>query len=200
VAWQLDGTYFENCNCDVVCPCSASSLALPADNDRCQVLFAFHVDRGEIDGVDVGDRTVVLVADTPKQMTDGNWRVGVILDDAASEEQGNALASVFGGERGGIPATLTPLIGEMLGLERAPIDFADDGFTHRLKVGEDIELEVEDIVPEGEFEPTKLVGVHLPANSTVTVARATRSKIRTFGMEFHNEGKNGHAAPFSWSG
>src|SRR3970282_2168857 len=30
VAYRLDGTYFENCNCEVACPCSASNLALPA--------------------------------------------------------------------------------------------------------------------------------------------------------------------------
>jgi hypothetical protein len=200
MSWKLDGTYFENCNCEVLCPCGASSLMLPADNDRCQVLLAFHVDRGDIDGVDVSDRTVVLVADAPKQMTDGNWRLGVLLDDRASDDQEQALTAVFGGQQGGPPAMLTPLLGEMLGIERASIDYEDDGFTHRLKVGDQIDLEVEDFVPEGESEPSRLVGVHHPASSTLTVARATRSKIHAFGMEFDNEGKNGHASPFSWAG
>jgi hypothetical protein len=200
MAWRLKGTYFENCNCDVVCPCGASSLTLPADQDRCTVVLAYHVERGEVDGLDVSDRTVVLVADTPGQMSDGNWRVGVILDDAASEEQANALASVFGGEHGGPPAMLAPLIGEMLGIERAPIEYADDGFRHRLKVGESIDLEVEDVVPEGESEPSRLTGIHHPSSTTLTVARATRSRIEAFGMTFENEGKNGHSAPFAWAG
>lgn len=199
MAWKLEGTYFENCSCDVLCPCGASSLVLPADKERCQVLLAFHVERGNVDGVDVSDRTVVLIADTPAQMTDGNWRLGVILDDGASDEQAQALGGVFGGGQGGPPAMLLPLIGEMLGLESAPITYADDAFTHRLKVGDDIELVVEDFVPEGQSEPSRLVGVFHPANSTLTVARATKSKIKAFGMTFDNEGKNGHSAPFSWA-
>lgn len=68
MAWQLKGTYFENCNGDVVCPCSASSLILPADKDRCGVLLAFHVDSGKVDGVDVSNLTVAVLADTPAMM------------------------------------------------------------------------------------------------------------------------------------
>jgi hypothetical protein len=30
MAWQIAGTYFETCSCEVVCPCTAS-LALGAD-------------------------------------------------------------------------------------------------------------------------------------------------------------------------
>ncbi|HEX6490637.1 MAG TPA: DUF1326 domain-containing protein [Gaiellaceae bacterium] len=199
MAWRLEGTYFENCNCEVLCPCGASSLVLPADYERCQVVLAYHVERGEVDGLDVSERTVVLVADAPGQMSDGNWRVGVIIDDGASQEQMQALGSVFGGEQGGPPALLAPLIGELLGIEQAPIEYVDDGHEHRLKAGEGIELVVEDFVPEGESEPSRLTGVHHPSSSTLTVARATSSRIRAFGMEFQNEGKNGHSAPFAWT-
>jgi hypothetical protein len=199
MAWKLDGTYFENCNCDVLCPCSASSLTLPADKERCEVVLAFHVDNGDIEGVDVSGRTVVIVADTPAQMSDGNWRVGLIMDDGASEEQTQALGAVFGGEKGGPMEMVAALIGEMLGLEHMPIEYEDDGFRHRLKAGDGIDIEVEDIVPEGESEPSRLTGIHMPASSTLTVARATSSKIQAFGMKFDNEGKNGHYAPFSWA-
>jgi hypothetical protein len=39
-------------------------LALGADYDRRQVAFVFHVDSGEVDGVDVGGPTVAAVGDT----------------------------------------------------------------------------------------------------------------------------------------
>src|SRR2546425_7779573 len=199
MAWKLDGTYFETCNCNVVCPCGASSLVLPADKERCQVVLAYHVEKGEIEGVDVSDRTVLLVGDTPAQMTDGNWRVGLIMDDGASEEQAQALGAVFGGEKGGPMELLAPLISELLGLEQMPIEYEDDGFKHRLKAGDGIDIEVEDFVPEGFSEPSRLTGVWHPSNTTLTVAQAKRSKIQAFGMEFDNEGKNGHSAPFSWA-
>jgi hypothetical protein len=59
---------------------------------------------GDLEGADVSERTVVLVADTPSEMTDGNWRLGVIIGDGASEEHIQALGSDFGGEKGGPPA------------------------------------------------------------------------------------------------
>ena len=67
MSYRMKGTYFESCNCDVACPCGASNLLLPATNDRCDVLLAFHVEQGDVDGVDVGGTTVALLADTPAQ-------------------------------------------------------------------------------------------------------------------------------------
>ena len=200
MAWHLNGTYFENCNCDVVCPCGASSFALPATNDRCNFLMAFHVDSGEIEGVDVSGLSVAILGDSPGMMVDGGWRVGVLMDEKASEGQAQALAAVFGGQKGGPMEMLAPLIGEMLGLERASIDYADEGSRHRVKIGDFVDIEVEDFVPEGAAEPTRLTGTIHPANSTLTVARATRSRVSAFGLDFSAEGKNGHSAPLSWSG
>jgi hypothetical protein len=202
MAWQLKGTYFENCNCDVVCPCSASSLTLPADKDRCRVLLAFHVDSGTIDGVDVGNLSVAVLADTPAMMHDGNWRVGVFMDAAASKPQAEKLGAVFSGQVGGPMAGLAPLIGEMLGVETAPIQYKNDGHRHSVKIGSAVDIEIEDLVPPQSKtgEASKITGIFHPANSTLTVARATKSRVNAFGLEFMNAGKNGHSAPFSWAG
>jgi hypothetical protein len=199
MAWKLDGTYFENCNCDWVCPCTVTSLLSQATQDRCTVVLIYHIDRGEVDGVDVSGHTVSVVADTPKQMTAGHWRVGVIIDDKASEEQKNKLAGVFGGQMGGPMAGLAPLIGEMLGIEQQPIEYHDKGIHHTAKIGPDIRIEVEDYVPEALTEPTRLQGVFHPSNTTLTIARPTESHIKAFGMEFHNSGKSAFSAPFHWS-
>src|SRR4051794_19481870 len=121
MSWSIEGRYFENCTCDVPCPCTAS-LALGADYDRCQVVLVFHVDTGEVDGVDVGGLTVAAVGDTPKVMSDGNWRLGVLIDAAASDEQAEKLGGVFSGALGGPMAALAPLVGENLGVERVAMD------------------------------------------------------------------------------
>jgi hypothetical protein len=202
MAWQLKGTYLENCNCDVVCPCSASSLTLPADNDRCRVVLAFHVDSGKVDGVDVGNLTVAVLADTPRMMHDGNWRVGVFMDSAASKQQAEKLGAVFSGQMGGPMGALKGLIGQVLGMETAPIQYRDDGRRHSVKIGNAVEIEVEDLAaPQAKpGEVSKLTGIFHPANSTLSVAKATRSHVKAFGLDFSNNGKNGHSAPFSWAG
>ena len=87
MAWRLDGTYFESCSCDAVCPCTWSALTAKATLDRCRALLAYHVESGEIDGLDVSGLSFALFLDTPPVMSEGNWRVGVYLDDAASDRQ-----------------------------------------------------------------------------------------------------------------
>ncbi len=200
MAWRVEGTYFENCSCDMVCPCTTSGLSIPADTEQCRVLLAFHIDSGDVDGVDVGNLSVAVLADTPQLMSDGNWRVGVFMDAAASQEQADKLGALFSGQIGGPMAMLAPLIGEMMGVEAAPIEYVDNDRRHSVKIGDFVDIEVEDFVPplNPEGEVSKLTGMFHPANSTLTIAQATRSRINAFGLELSHEGKNGHSAPFSW--
>jgi hypothetical protein len=101
-------------------------------------------------------------------MADGNWRVGVFMDAAASQEQAEKLGAVFAGQLDGPMAMLAPLISEMLGVQSAPSNTLRTAGRHRVRIGDQVEIEIEDFVPpqtpEGEVE--KLVGMFHPANST----------------------------------
>ena len=199
MAWKLDGSYFETCSCEVVCPCT-TSFALGADYDRCRVVLVFHVTDGDVDGTDVSGLTVAAVADTPKVMTDGNWRIGVFIDAAASDAQAEKLGAVFSGQLGGPMEALGPLIGENLGAERAPIEVREDGLRHSVRIGDAVDFEIEDIVPFGieSGEPARLTGIFHPAGSELTIAKATRSSIDAFGIAY--EGKTGlSASEFAWA-
>jgi hypothetical protein len=199
MAWKIEGTYFETCSCDVVCPCTAS-FALPATRDRCRVTLVFHVTDGDVDGTDVGGLTVAAVADTPQVMSEGNWRLGVFIDSAASDEQANALGAVFGGALGGPMASLGPLVGENLGVERAPIEVREEGLRHSVRIGDAVDFEIEDVVPLGveSGEPARVTGIAHPAGSELNIARATRSSISAFGIEY--EGRAAFSSSkFSWA-
>jgi hypothetical protein len=199
MSWNLDGSYFETCSCDVVCPCTAS-LSLGATRDRCNVVLVFNVKSGEVDGTDVSGLTVAVVADTPKVMSEGNWRLGVVIDEAASDEQAEKLGGVFSGALGGPMEALGPLVGEQLGVERLPIEVAEDGLKHAVRIGDDVDFEIEDIVPFGvdTGEPAKITGIFHPVGSELTIARATRSRINAFGIQY--EGKAGFStSEFAWA-
>jgi hypothetical protein len=199
MAWKVEGTYFETCSCEVVCPCTAS-LALGADYDRCNVTLVFNIVDGEIEGTDVSGLKVVAIGDSPKVMTDGGWRLGVFIDAEASDEQAEKLGAVFGGQLGGPMEGLVPLIGENLGVERAPIEVREDGLTHSVKIGDAIDFEVEDVVPFGveSGEPARLSGIFHPAGTELTISRATRTSIDAFGIRY--EGKSAFSnSRFSWA-
>jgi hypothetical protein len=199
MAWRLAGTYFETCSCEVVCPCTAS-LALGADYDRCKVVLVFHLADGDVEGTDVSGLTVAAVADTPKVMSEGNWRLGVFIDAAASDQQAEALGAVFSGQLGGPMAALGPLVSENLGVERAPIEVHEEGLLHSVKIGDAVDFEIEDVVPFGvqSGEPARLTGIFHPAGSELTISKATRSSISAFGVEY--EGKAGFSSSkFAWA-
>jgi hypothetical protein len=202
MAWQLNGTYFENCSCEVGCPCTVADFSAPADHDRCRFLMAFHVESGSVDDVDVSGLTVAVFGDTPAMMVEGSWKVGLFMDAKASEQQGAKLAGVFSGQMGGPMAGLAPLISQMLGMESASIAYSNDGRHHSLKIGDGIAIEIDDVTspldPSG--AAPKLTGLHHPANSSLTVARATESRISAFGYDVALVGKSAFSSPFSWAG
>ena len=199
MSWHLKGSYAETCSCELMCPCNLS-FDHGATYDYCRATLVFNIRSGEIEGTDVSGLKAAVIIDTPKVMTDGNWRVGMFVDDAASDEQADKLGAVLGGQLGGPMAGIGPLVGEMLGVERAPIEIVDDGLRHSVRIGEAIDFEIEDIVPFGieTGEPVRLVGMFHPVASEFNAAEATRSKISAFGIEY--EGKTGiSTAEFSWA-
>ena len=199
MAWNLKGNYVETCSCELMCPCNLS-FDHGATYDYCRVTLVFDITEGDVEGTDIGGLTVALIADTPKVMTDGNWKLGVFIDDRASEAQGDKLVQVFSGRLGGPMAGLVPLVGEILGVERATIEVRDDGLRHSVRVGDAIDFEIEDVVPFGleDGRPIRFDGMFHPVASDLTMAEAKRSQIDAFGIRY--EGKTGLSkSGFSWA-
>jgi len=199
MSWSLKGSFVETCSCELMCPCNLT-LDHGATYYFCRATFAFDIREGEVDGTDVRGHRVVAIIDAPKVMTDGNWRLGMFVDDQATDEQFDKLVKVFGGQLGGPMEALAPLVGEVLGIERAAIEVRDDGLLHSVRVGDAIEFEVEDIVPFGveDGRAVRFDGMFHPVGSNLTMAEARRSRINAFGIQY--EGKTGlSTSEFSWA-
>ena len=199
MSWSLKGSYAETCSCELMCACNIS-FDHGATYDYCRATLAFNIREGEIEGTDVSGLKVVAIVDSPKVMTEGNWRLGMFVDEQATDEQMEKLGAVFGGQLGGPMEALGPLVGEMLGVERVPIEIVDDGLRHSVRVGDAIDFEIEDIVPFGveTGQPVRFDGMFHPVASNLTMAEAKHSKINAFGIEY--EGKSGlSTSEFSWA-
>jgi hypothetical protein len=199
MSWTLSGSYAETCSCELMCPCNLT-LDHGATYDYCRATLAFNIREGSVEGTDVAGCKVVVIFTTPKVMTDGNWKVGLYVDQGASGEQFDKLVQIFGGQLGGPMAALGPFVGEVLGVERASIEMDDVGLRHSVRVGDTIEFEIEDIVPFGkeDGEPVKFDGMFHPVASDLTMAEAQSSRIDAFGIRY--EGKTGVShANFSWA-
>ena len=199
MSWNLSGSYFETCSCELMCPCNMS-FDHGATYDYCRVTLVFNIKAGEIEGTDVSGLKVAAIVDSPKVMTEGNWKLGMFVDERATDEQLEKLTAVFGGQKGGPMEALGPLVGELLGVERAAIEVEEDGLRHSVRVGDAIDFEIEDIVPFGveTGQPVRLVGMFHPVSSEFNAAEARRSRINAFGIQY--EGKTGiSTSEFSWA-
>lgn len=199
MSWNLKGSYVETCSCELMCPCNLS-FDHGATYDFCRVVLVFNIREGQVDGTRIGGLKVAIIADAPKVMTEGSWRLGVFVDEKATDLQFDGLVPIFTGQLGGPMAALAPLVGEVAGVERAPIDVSDDGLRHRVRVGDVIDFEIEDIVPFGVTtgRPVRFDGMFHPVASNLTMAEARRSRINAFGISF--EGKTGlSTSEFSWA-
>ena len=84
--WSLSGDYFENCNCDVVCPClvsPAAPMTSRPSQGNCDVALFFHIDKGSYDQTSLDGLNVAVVAHTPGPMGEGNWTLAAYIDDRA---------------------------------------------------------------------------------------------------------------------
>jgi hypothetical protein len=201
MAWNLQGMFYENCSCDAICPCTWSNLAHRATrDDYCRFALAFQVDAGEIEGVDASGRSFVLIGDTPPDMAQGNWRLGVFIDDGASREQVDKLGQVLSGALGGPPAALGPLLGEFLGIEQAPISVETNGAGHHVTVGDAVDYSGTPVTIEG-GEPVTLSNIVAhPAGPTLGLAPVSTSTVSAFGVEFSGTDLSGFSNPFRWQG
>ena len=132
MAYNLTGRLLEVCNCRVLCPCW---IGEDPDFGTCDTIVAWHFDKGTVNGVDVSGHTIALVAHVPGNILQGNWRAAVYLDDKVSPQQEQALLSVYTGKEGGPVAELVKLVGEVVSVEKVPIQFDVQGGKGTLKIG-----------------------------------------------------------------
>jgi hypothetical protein len=140
MAYHLEGRLLEVCNCRVLCPCW---IGEDPDYGTCDAITAWHFDRGTINGVDVAGRTIALIGHIPGNVLAGNWRVAVHVDDKASPAQEQAILDVYTGKLGGPVADLVKLVGEVVSVEKVPIEFTVDGGHGVISIGDDGFAELE---------------------------------------------------------
>jgi hypothetical protein len=203
IRWQIVGDYFENCNCDVVCPCVFSSgpvLTARPTTGFCQVALAFHVDQGLYGDVALDGMNAVVMARTPGTMADGNWSVAVYLDQHANDRQRDALQSIFTGSAGGPLGGLAPLISTVLGIKSVPITYRKQGKQRAVEIPNLMHMAVHaapGLDPEKEIIATN---AHPFAPEGVAMAVGDQGSTWTdYGLRWDNSGKNGHYAAIRWS-
>ncbi|WP_430699296.1 DUF1326 domain-containing protein [Mesorhizobium humile] len=204
VRWQLSGSYFENCSCDVVCPCLLSTnpqLTSKPTKGICDVALVFHIDKGNFGDVRLDGLSVAMVAQTPGPMAEGNWTAAAYIDDRADDPQTEALGAIFTGAAGGPMAAFAPMISTNLGAKKVPIRYQVNDKKRSAEVAGVMKLAVEPL-PTMREDGEMWAATGHPVNPD-WLGLAVGVEGNTFsdhGMSWDNSRRNAHYAPINWSG
>lgn len=198
--WQISGEYFEACSCDSVCPCPTSGLAARPTKEVCDAGLVFNVQRGRFGSTQLDGLSFAVLLHTPGPMIQGGWTVGLVVDERASKEQREALTTIASGQGGGPMAALAPLIANFGGVEAKPIRIESGGMRRSVSIAGMLDIAVEGIPGAKDSEPIYLDNVGHPAASRLALAKASRSHMHAFGINWDDTSgrNNGHFAPFTW--
>jgi hypothetical protein len=200
-SWQLAGDYFETCNCDYLCPCVPANLAAKPTQGFCNFAMVFNIAKGNSDGVNLDGVIFAVVGHAPDIMGKGNWSVGLIVDDRASDAQKQAVTTIASGQAGGPPAILTAVVGSLLGVESKPIHYKQEGLKRSVSMPGLLEQSCEGVPSFADAsQPLYIDNTMHPANSRLALAKATASHLHAFGVNWDDTSgtNNGHFAPFNW--
>jgi hypothetical protein len=201
VQWRISGEYFEACSCDSVCPCPTSGLAARPTQGYCAAGLVFRVDQGRHGNTSLDGLSFAVLLRTPGPMVEGDWTVGLILDERASAAQREALTAIASGRAGGPMAALGPLIKNFAGAETKPITIRMDGMRRSVSIPDVLDLDVAGIAGAKQDEPIYLDNLGHPAARRLALAKASRSHMHAFGIDWDDTSgrNNGHFAPFAWA-
>lgn len=192
--WYLEGDYFEACNCQSVCPCIWKQ---PPSEGDCKLLVAWHIQRGQLDGVSLANLNVVLACHAPGLMIEGGWQAVLYLDERVDRAQRNALEQIFSGRKGGHPALLAGFMASLEGVHLARTIYESKERVRRLVVEGVAQAEIEGVegirggVSTIDNPPLCVVPSH---PSAVSRSRYLSFQDAHFQWEFSN--RNGFYSPF----
>ena len=124
MAYRIAGTYVLHCSCHLLCPCFIDGPPTSPDG-QCDGSGVWQIESGDSNGTDLSGVAFALQFNFPSNLTAGDLTVGLVVDEAASDEQAQALERIVSGQEGGLFADFVPLIGEARPLRRARVTFSD---------------------------------------------------------------------------
>ena len=132
MAWKLRGHYVASCSCKTVCPCPTASGPPnnPDGSTDCWGIGVWDVREGNLDAADLSGIRFGLSVNCPTLVSDGGWKIGVTVNQEASDEQVDALTQILSGKLGGPFGDMAPLIGEFAGVERGSVDYSDSAISY----------------------------------------------------------------------
>ena len=207
-SWNLSGDWFDVCKCNIPCPCTFAQTPTYGD---CDGVLVYHIKKGQYGEIPLNGLNVLALSYFKGNIWSGNTKVdiAVFFDERANKEQRDALNMIFTGKAGGFMAEFAKLIGEVRGIEFAPIKF---------EIADDLAYWSAEIPGKVFAKGEALTGPMTPTGKRVQTINAPGSEVgpgtvATWGTAVTDEvnapevryqwkrsGRSSKHIPFNWSG
>ena len=204
--WHVVGDWFDVCKCSIPCPCT---FAQPPTFGDCDGVLAYHIRHGSYGEVQLDGLNILGLGHFVGNIWAGEAKVvlGLFIDQRADRPQREALRLIWGGEAGGFPAEFAKLIGEVRGIDYAPIEFeiASDLAYWRAEIPGRVVARAEALTgpmtpPGKRVQTTNAPGSEMGPGTVATWGRATADSVDAFGFRWEWAGRSSKHIPFDWSG
>ena len=200
-SWRMRGTVMEACNCNVTCPCNFGG---DPTQGQCEAILGLRIEEGNFGATRLDGLNVVLYFTTPGKVFDGNWTLGVYLDQRADQQQSEALGTILSGQAGGWFAPVSGLIGTALPAKQVPISFETIDGEHRITVPGLLDVGTEQIpnpMAPGQTLDTTVSGLCVPFyTDPAHVRRSSAFSLTDPNMSFQHPGKSSLLGQFDYTG
>jgi hypothetical protein len=204
--WSALGDWFDTCNCSIPCPCT---FAQPPTTGNCEGILVWHIRTGHFGDVRLDGLNVMALGTFSGNIWEGNTKatMAMFIDERTDARQREALQTVFSGQAGGWPGRFAEFVGDVRGLEFAPIEFHvdDDLGSWRARIPGKVESSAT-ALGGPTTPPGKRVQVHNAGGAEVgpgavaTYGSSTADSADAFGFKWNRTGKSSKHMVFNWSG
>jgi hypothetical protein len=136
--YRVKAESIEACNCQHGCNCQFAGYP---NEGKCEFIVGYEVKDGRFGNVSLKGVRAVVAAKYPKAIHEGHGHVVLFVDEKATEEQVNALATILSGKMGGMPwEALAGTIEHFEGPIRKPVEIRASGERSQVRVPGAVEL------------------------------------------------------------
>jgi len=198
--WSIKGELILNCSCDVFCPCVISLSFHPPTEGKCQGWLGINIEQGHYGDTSLSGLNVGMFLEIPGNMSRGDWKVGLYLDERADEAASAALTLIMSGQAKGTTGLFKVLVSEMLAIKKVPIEFRREGKKRFFSIPKLIEGAIEPVPGKDPAKDQVITNPQYWMGPDITVSRALKGRVRDFGRAWDFDGRSAELCAIDWSG
>ena len=202
LSWWAEGDLFEGCDCNLLCPCHIS-FRQPPTKGFCDAIWGASFSDGQFGDASLAGLGAVIFVHSPgPTMADGDWTSVLYIDDAATDEQAEALRGIFSGNSGGPWEIIGQFYrdGKLTAVRKMPLEITIDAKSRTLRASNRVLLEVQAIRGADRNGTATITNLRNVIHGNVHTLARSNQTVRDETISWEEQGKHGLYSRFRWEG